>query len=210
MSLDQADEAVRATQKLYEDLSPSVFPGKRYAAGFWAKLIGNSKVVVILATAGYASQAAAVHRISIEHFAYMYSLLKGGLTEAQVEQQMDYDVAQVAKALQKSGEQDARMGREVVTPDTKASLDQYLANPEVTYRTSPGISIYNLLDGQDLKFLHDQYRLLSLHAAHANLLSSVWEPSVSELEQITLDVCALMDISRAAWLEDGVQSLASA
>lgn len=210
MSLDQADEAVRATQRLYKELSPSISPARRYAAGFWAKLIENSEVVVILATAGYASQAAAVHRICIEHFAYMYSLLKGGLTEVQVEQQMEYDLAQLGKALQKSGDQDARMARAVVTPDLKASLDQYLADPKVTSTTSPGISIYNLLDGQDLKFLHDQYRLLSVHAAHANLLSSVWEPSVSELEQITLDVCALMDISRAAWLEDGAESPAAA
>jgi len=72
--MDRIDEEVRSARKAYDEIEPEFIGQHELALRFWSRLINNSGAVVALASAGFGGQAAIVHRLSIENFAFMYAL----------------------------------------------------------------------------------------------------------------------------------------
>lgn len=200
MSLDKTNDAIRASEALHHKLAPAMSKELALASQFWAKLISNSKSAAVLIRAGFASQAAVIHRLSIEHFAFMQALVKGLKTLQDVYQQARFETFQYAKALDVAQERDEQAGREVLSKENREGLKRFLENPENNV-PSAGITVFNLLDQLDLKFLHDSYRMYSLHAAHANAVSSIWEPSQHEVDELLEGVRELLRVSDALWKE---------
>lgn len=199
MSVEETYSAIERAQQQYKAIAPVVGDKQRYALAFWRRVLNNSSAVAALAHTGFGAQSVAMHRLTIEHFAYMYALLNGTLTSEQAEKQNKYDLAQCAKALVLTGEVDKRAGRQVVEPELASALQDFASTEKMKNAETGGISIYNLLDQLDLKFYHDQYRLHSLHAAHANILSAIWEPSAEDTDHLLADVRSILQISGLAW-----------
>jgi len=198
MSLDKTNNAIRAAEAHYQKVAPTAPQELALALQFWSKLINNSKAAVAMAQAGFGSQSAAIHRLSIEYFAFMNSLLEGDTTAEKVEQQKRHETYQFAKALDVTQAKDDKLGREALTPENRAGLKKFLENPKNDV-PGAGISIFNLLDKADLKFFHDTYRLYSLYAAHANGISVVWEPSEDEFDSLFEGVTELLAIADLKW-----------
>lgn len=129
----------------------------------------------------------------------MYALLNWTLTSERPEKHNEYALAQCARALVLTGEGDKRAGREVVEPELPSALQEFASTEKMTNAETGGISVYNLLDQLDLKFYHDQYRLHSLRAALANVLSTIWEPSAEEVDHLLADVRSILEIAGLSW-----------
>lgn len=200
MSLDRADEIVRKAEATFKELAPKVGQDQELALQFWAKLIANSKAVVSLASVQYGSPAAVVHRVSIEHFAYMYGLASGVITAEGAEQQFKYDIHKNAKGLDSAQRRDDKAGREVLTPENRKQLAEFLSDAE-NQVSDPGISVYNILGRLDLDFVYNIYRLYSVNASHANVFSCQWEPNEAEVMVLLDNLKDLLEIASAMWAE---------
>jgi len=200
MSLDKADGVVRKAEAQFKELAPQVGEDQQLALQFWAKLIANSKAVVSLASAHYGSPAAMVHRVSIEHFAYMYGLVNGVITVEGAEQQLKFDIHKNAKGLDSAQRRDDKAGRDVLTQENRQHLAEFLddAGNQVA---DPGISVYNILGALDLDFVYNIYRLYSVNASHANAFSCRWNPNEAEITVLLDNVNDLLEIAGAVWQE---------
>lgn len=196
--MDRIDEEVRAALKAYNEIAPEFIAQHELALRFWSRLINNSGAVLALASAGFGSQAATVHRVSIEHFAFMYALANGTWTRDQVVQEGKYSNYQYALALKASLAKDDREDREGFSSDKRLALQDFLEDPKNKV-TSAGVNIHNILVKEDLKFFHDLYRRISLHAAHANYVSASWEPDKDQLLDILTSVKELLSIATGIW-----------
>ena len=198
MSLDRMNEEVRASLRTYAEYAPQAEERHEFALRFWMRLIRNSGSVVALAAAGMGSQAAIVHRVSLEHFAIMYALAKGTWTDEQVLEMSKFEGYKYALALRETLKKDDGEGRVVLTSGAREALLAFIDDDE--NKADPtGVNIHNILCGEDLKFFHDTYRQLSLHAAHANAVSVTWEPSPKEMAVMLVGVKELLDLSALVW-----------
>ncbi|CAD0363741.1 hypothetical protein CFBP498_49340 (plasmid) [Xanthomonas hortorum pv. vitians] len=198
MSLDKADLVVRKAEAQFKELAPQVGEDQELALQFWAKLIANSKVVVSLASAHHGSPAAMVHRVSIEHFAYMYGLVNGVITVEGAEQQFKSDIHKNAKGLDSAQRRDDRAGRDVLTQENRQHIAEFLGNTD-NQVADPGISVYNILGALDLDFVYTIYRLYSVNASHANVFSCRWNPTETEIMMLLDNVKDLLEIAGLVW-----------
>lgn len=201
MPLDEVNKAVREARELFKEIGPKASDDHDMALQFWAKLISNSAAVAALASAHYGSQAAIVHRVSIEHFAYMYGLAEGLITPERTIQQSQYEIYEKNfKGLDRATTKDENGGLEGLTEQNKDLLTEFLGDPSNDVK-SAGINVFDILDQLDLAFFYDTYRLYSVYAAHANVVSKSWEPNQTEMEELLKSVCELLLLANAMWKE---------
>ena len=200
MSLDKADLLLAGAEAKFKELAPKVAQDQQLALQFWAKLIANSKAVVSLVQTDYGSPAAMVHRVSIEHFAYMYGLVNGVITVESVEQQLKYDILKNAKGLDSAQRRDDKAGRDVLTEENRQHLAEF-PDDDGNKVKDHGVRVYNILGELDLDFIYNIYRLYSVNAAHANMFSCRWNPNEAEVTVLLDNVNDLLEIAGALWQE---------
>lgn len=199
MPIDRANEVVLTSQALLDELEPRVAEDELMALQFWAKLIRNSRAVIALVEARYGSQAAIVHRVSIEHFAYMYGLAQGEITPEQAVEQLKYEIYEKnAKGLKQSLIKDDKEKREVLTRENREHLSGFLADAGNEAKGT-GVNVFNVLSKLDLGFLYDVYRAYSVRASHANVASVTWEPDDAGVSDLLENLSELLTISNAMW-----------
>lgn len=146
---------------------------------FWERFLENSKAFVLLLQSGFINEAIAIQRLSIENFAYAIALLRGKLTEQQLRAEMDAELPSQAKRMRQDDEQDP-----ILTPENRERLVAFLDATAYQNATDPGINTYNALNSCNLGFIYTQYRLHSIRAAHATLLSAASISTAEEIEKL--------------------------
>lgn len=187
-----------ATQKLMDAIedsksallsatNPSRNPELATALKFWEKILENSEAVVLLLNHELNVQAAAIHRISIEHLANFAALLKGVCTTEQLETKAEADIAKQARLLSE-GEQKSRL----LTDDNKTALAGLRDTLTVKEDEEKSQNTFNLLNKCGLEFLYMEYRLISLGAAHSTLISIIQPSSLEEADKLKESVVNLL------------------
>lgn len=156
---------------------------------FWDRFLENSRSILFLVESGFTNEAIAIHRLSIENFAYAIALLRGKLTEQKLRDEMDAELPAQADKMRRSDERNATL-----TPENREKLTNFLKDAATRSVTDPGINTYNALDSCGLGFLYTRYRHLSIRAAHATLLSAISTGTAAEVEELLVGTQELLKL----------------
>lgn len=159
---------------------------------FWDRLLENSKSICLLLDNDFVNEAMVIHRLSIEHFSVIVGLMEGKTSLEDLNNKDLTDLPKQARGVQRGDEKNSSL-----TPENREALKNFVTQMEATPAQASGTSVYNLLDSCGLDSMYINYRLYSIRAAHATLLSGISSGNFSEKTKLVIDAINLLDLTNA-------------
>lgn len=191
-----ADDLRHAIVNSEEALSraASIFKGGslEIVLAFWDRLLENSKSIYLLLNNDFINEAMVIHRLSIEHFSVIVGLVEGKTSLEDLQNKDLADLPKQARGIQRGDEKNLSL-----TSENREILKDFVNQMEASPAQASGVSIYNLLDSCGLDFMYVNYRLYSIRAAHATLLSGISPGDRDERSRLITDAISLLDLTSA-------------
>lgn len=159
---------------------------------FWGRLLENSKSICLLLDNDFINEAMVIHRLSIEHFSVVVGLMEGKTSFEDLKNKDLADLPKQARGVQRGDEKSSSL-----TPENREILKDFVNQMDAAPAQASGISVYNLLDSCGLDFVYVNYRLYSIRAAHATLLSGISSGDFAEKAKLITDAISLLDLTNA-------------
>ncbi|KAI2685060.1 DUF5677 domain-containing protein [Pseudomonas sp. TNT3] len=159
---------------------------------YWNRLLENSKSICLLLDNDFINEAMVIHRLSIEHFSVIVGLVEGKTSLGDLKNKDLTDLPRQALEVQRGDEKNLSL-----TPENRKILKDFLSDMDATPAQASGTSVYNLLGSCGLDSVYVNYRLYSIRAAHATLLSGISSGDISEKIQLITDAISLLDLTNA-------------
>jgi len=160
--------------------------------GFWGGLLENSKSICLLLDNEFINEAMVIHRLSLEHFSVVVGLMEGKTSFEDLKNKDLADLPKQARGIQRGDEKSSSL-----TPGNREILKDFVNQMDAAPAQRSGISVYNLLDSCGLGFVYVNYRLYSIRAAHATLLSGTSSGNFAEKVKLITDAINLLDLTNA-------------
>ncbi|MBG4983932.1 hypothetical protein GHV66_25615 [Pseudomonas aeruginosa] len=181
-----SEEALSHAASIFKDGSLEI------ALEFWNRLLENSKSICLLLDNDFINEAMAIHRLSIEHFSVIVGLVEGKTSLEDLKNKDLTDLPKQARGVQKGDEKNLSL-----TSENREKLKDFVNKMDASPAQASGVSIYNLLDSCGLDFVYVNYRLYSIRAAHATLLSGISSGDRDEIFTLITDAISLLDLTNA-------------
>jgi uncharacterized membrane protein YcjF (UPF0283 family) len=126
----------------------------------------NNKAILELVERQFINEATAIQRLSLEHFSTMIALLKGQMTEKDLEDLTSNQLSKLGRHINSIDKQD-----QALTDRNRAKLAEWLKN--LGEIPPSDLNVFNALQKCNLAYLYQKYRMLSNGAAHSTLFSAI-------------------------------------
>lgn len=185
-SIKSSEETLSNVASAFKDASLEI------TLAFWNRLLENGKSICLLLNNDFINEAMVIHRLSIEHFSVIVGLVEGKTSLEDLKNKDLIDLPKQARGVQRGDEKESSL-----TPENREILKNFVNQLEAEPAQASGASVYNLLDSCGLGSVYFNYRLYSIRAAHATLLSGISSGDSAEKTKLITDAISLLDLTNA-------------
>lgn len=182
----RSEDALSHANLVFKDTSLEII------LAFWDRLLENSNSICLLLDNDFINEAMVIHRLSIEHFSVIVGLVEGKTSLEDLKNKDLTDLPKQARGVQRGDEKNLSL-----TPENREILKDFVSQMDTAPAQASGTSVYNLLDSCGLDSVYINYRLYSIRAAHATLLSGISSGDFAEKAKLITDAISLLDLTNA-------------
>lgn len=182
----RSEDALSHANLVFKDTSLEII------LAFWDRLLENSNSICLLLDNDFINEAMVIHRLSIEHFSAIVGLVEGKTSLEDLKNKDLTDLPKQARGIQRGDEKNLSL-----TPENREILKDFVSQMDATPAQASGTSVYNLLDSCGLDSVYINYRLYSIRAAHATLLSGISSGEFAEKAELITNAISLLDLTNA-------------
>ena len=182
----RSEDALSHANLVFKDTSLEII------LAFWDRLLENSNSICLLLDNDFINEAMVIHRLSIEHFSAIVGLVEGKTSLEDLKNKDLTYLPKQARGIQRGDEKNLSL-----TPENREILKDFVSQMDAAPAQASGTSVYNLLDSCGLDSVYINYRLYSIRAAHATLLSGISSGDFAEKAELITDAISLLDLTNA-------------
>lgn len=182
----RSEDALSHASLIFKDTSLEII------LAFWDRLLENSNSICLLLDNDFINEAMVIHRLSIEHFSVIVGLVEGKTSLEDLKNKDLTDLPKQARGVQRGDEKNLSL-----TSENREILKDFVSKMDAAPAQASGTSVYNLLDSCGLDFVYINYRLYSIRAAHATLVSGISSGDFAEKAKLITDAISILDLTNA-------------